>query len=256
MTRNTEKITLLQLFFLSFSYVFSGLFLIGERSFLSFLLPVVAVLLFSACGFFLLQNAPDCNAKKYGLRDFLSCGTSAPLSTVLSVVFALFAMVEAGLSLFAFCFSVRAFASFLPFWLILIICAGLIVFVAAHGLTAIGRLSELMAFLILPLLLWILLWKVSPIDLTAFSSNLYAVFAVTPAPILFLFSATVSKTTAMPNEKSLRLFPFASVLGAVLAVLCAVLFLIYGASEEHIFFLFFGWLTSVIRIALLLCIRI
>ena len=57
-------ITVFQLFFLTFSYVFSGLFLIGERSFLSLLIPVGTALLFSAVGFFLLQNLPRLRAEK------------------------------------------------------------------------------------------------------------------------------------------------------------------------------------------------
>ncbi len=46
-----SRITLFQLFFLSFAYVFSGLFLIREGSFLSLLIPLVPALVYCAIGF-------------------------------------------------------------------------------------------------------------------------------------------------------------------------------------------------------------
>ena len=251
----TAKITLFQLFFLSFAYVFSGLFLVGERSFLSLLIPAGAVLLFSAWGYSLLQNAPRGCAEKERLVFFLSCGMPKGIAVSLGVAFVLLSMAEAVLSLLALCFSAYAFSSFLPFWLIFLISGVMIVFIASHGLTVIGRLAELMAFLIVPLMLWILLWRVEPIDITAFSSDLHVLFTVTPAPILFLFSSAVLKSTAMPKEKRLHSVPLAAITGAAVAVLCTVLFLLYGASENNIFFLFFGWMTSVIRIGMLLCVK-
>ena len=251
----TAKITLFQLFFLSFAYVFSGLFLIGERSFLSLLIPVGAVLLFSACGYSLLQNAPRGCAEKERLVFLLSCGMPKIVAVTLGTVSVLLSVAEAVLSLFALCFSAHAFSSFIPFWLVFLFSGAMVLFIASHGLTVVGRLAELMAFLIVPLMLWILLWRVELIDITAFSSDLHVLFAVTPAPILFLFSSVVLKSTAMPEEKRLRLIPFAAVAGAAVAVLCVVLFLFYGASENNIFFLFFGWMTSVIRIGMLFCVK-
>ena len=253
---HTSKITLFQLFFLSFSYVFSGFFLIGERSFLSLWIPVGMVLLFSAWGYFLLKNTPRTYEGERKFVSFLSCAMPKSLAAIWGVILVLSAIAEALLSWIAFCFSVRAFASFIPFWFVFVTVGVLIFFVASHGLTAVGRLAELMAFLIVPLVFYLLLWRVSPMDITAFSSDLHILFTVTPAPILYLFSVTVSKSTAMPDEKSLRSFPLASFLGAVVAVLCAVLFVVYGASGDHIFFLFFGWMTSVIRMGILLNIKI
>ncbi len=254
--KHSSKLTVFQLFFLSFSYVFSGLFLIGERSFLSLLIPIGTVLLFSLWGYFLTEMMPRGGAEKERFSFSRFFGMPKLLSVPLSVVFVLLAVAEAALSLIAFCFSVRSFSAFIPFWLVFIILGALVLFVAFHGLTAIGRLAELLAFLILPLIFYLVFWDVSPIELTSFSSDLYVLFTVSPAPILYLFFVTVLQSTSMPDVKSLRLLPLTCVLGASLAVLCAILFLLYGASEKNVFLLFFGWMTSVIRIGMLLCVKI
>ena len=54
-----SRITLFQLFFLSFAYVFSGLFLIREGSFLSLLIPLVSALVYGVIGYGFLRAAPE-----------------------------------------------------------------------------------------------------------------------------------------------------------------------------------------------------
>lgn len=252
-----SKITLFQLFFLSFSYVFSGLFLIRERSFLSFLIPIGAMLLFSALGFLFLEYAPRRFTEKERFVSFLSCGKPHFFAKLFAVILMISAVVEALLSIMFFSFSVRNFSGFIPLWFVfaLLICVGL--FVSGHGLTALGRFSELVVFLILPLLFWLVFWDIHPIDVTAFSGNYYAFFLVMPAAVFYLFSMTVSESTAMPKVFfDIRIFPLVSFFGACFAVLCMILFRLYGFSDQNIFFLFFGWVTSLIRIGILLSVRI
>lgn len=246
-------ITVFQLFFLTFSYVFSGLFLIGERSFLSLLIPVGTVLLFSAVGFFLSENLPKMGAEKERFCFSRVFDIPKAVAVPLNVALILFVTAEAIVSLIGFCLSVRSFSPWIPFWLTVAVSGAVVLFVAYHGLTAIGRLSELMAFLILPLIFYLVFRNVSPVDITAFSPDLHVFFTVTPIPFLYLFPVTALRSTAMPDPGSSRILPWVSVLGAVLAVICMILFLLYGASGNHIFLLFFGWMTSVIRIAMLLC---
>ena len=127
---------------------------------------------------------------------------------------------------------------------------------AYHGITAVGRFSELMAFLVLPLIFRLVFWDLQPITLGDFSENIYAFFLVTPAPVFYLLSMTVSESTAMPKAVDLRFFPIVCFFGGGAAVLCMLLFRLYGVGETNIFFLFFGWMASAVRVGTLFCVRI
>jgi hypothetical protein len=249
-------ITFFQLFFLSFSYVFSGLFLVGARSFLPMLLPLCALILFSAAGFFFLEYAPRIFTEKGRLLSFLSMGKTHFPTKILAFFLILTAATEALLSVMAFSVSARRFATFLPFWLIFAIILFFVLFMASHGITAVGRFSELMAFLVLPLIFRLVFWDLQPILLGDFSENIYAFFLVTPAPIFYLLSMTVSESTAMPKAVDLRFFPIVCFFGGCAAVLCMLLFRLYGVGETNIFFLFFGWMASAVRVGTLFCVRI
>ena len=250
-----SKITLFQLFFLSFSYVFSGLFLIGERSFLPMLVPLFALLLFSLLGYIFLEYAPRTFAEKGRFLSFLSMGRPHFFAKFFAVLLLLTAAAEGLLSVIAFAFSVWKFSAFIPFWFVFALLFLLVLFIAWHGLTAVGRFSELMAFLILPILFWLVFWDFKPMATGAFFGNVYAYFIVTPAPILYLFSMTVSESTASPKPISTKCFPLICFFGGCAAVLCTVLFRLYGASDSNIFFLFFGWMASAIRMGMLFCVR-
>ena len=247
-----SKVTVVQLFFLSFSYVFSGLFLIREKSFLSLLIPLGTVILFSCLGFFFLQCAPRVFAEKERFLLFLSCGKPHWVSKALLSFLILLSAVEILLTWMAFAFSVTSFSSFLSFPFSAALILLLILFVSTHGLTAIGRFSELFLFLIVPLLFRIVFRGFEAVDFGAFSSDLYVLGTVTPAPLLYLFSMTVSESTAMPKPiRRLWIIPLLSFCGAFAAVFCAFLFLLFGTEEQNVFFLLFGWMASVIRLSLL-----
>ena len=252
MERKPNKITLFQLFFLSFSYVFSGLFLIGERSFLSLFLPLAAMAIFLLIGYVFLQCAPPVFCEQGRFLSFLSCGKPHFLAKFFAFVFIVSAAAEMLVSLCAFSVSAARFSSFLSVGLIAAILFLIAVFFGFHGLTAIGRFSELFIFLIALLFLRMILWDLKPISIDSFSENLYAAFLVMPAPIFYLLSMTVGESTAMPKPIVSRfIFPLISFLGAATAVLCTVLFLLYGTKENNLFFLFFGWMASTVRLGLL-----
>ena len=127
------------------------------------------------------------------------------------------------------------------------------ILIAMHGLTALGRFSELSVFLIAVLLFRLIFFRFALMDFSAFSQNYYAFLIITPAPLFYLFSMTVSESTAMPKPvKNLYVIPLLSFFGAAVAVLCAFLFLLFGMGEENIFFLLFGWTASAIRLSLLI----
>jgi hypothetical protein len=149
--------------------------------------------------------------------------------------------------------SAAAFSDFLPFPFAAALVLLLALFVASHGLTVIGRFSELSVFLMILLLFRTVFFDFQAVDFGAFSQDLYVLLTVMPAPIFYLFSMTVSESTAMPKPvKKLFVIPLISFFGAVIAVLCAFLFLLFGMTEDSVFFLLFGWMASLIRLSLLI----
>ncbi len=248
-----SRITLFQLFFLSFAYVFSGLFLIREASFLSLLIPLVPALVYCAIGHCFLQAAPAISEKERWL-SFLSCGKPHWTGRVFAGILAFFGAAELILSWLAFASSVQGFSDFLPFSLAAALVLLLAIFFAAHGTTAIGRFAELFAFLILPLLLWLVFFDFVKVDFRAFSENLYAWLAVLPSPIFYMFAMTVLSSTSVSEPIRKTAVPLTSFGGALTAVLCAFLFLLFGAGEKNIFYLLFGWMTAIARLALLVCV--
>lgn len=250
-----SKVTVVQLFFLSFSYVFSGLFLIRERSFLSLLLPLSAVLVFSLFGYFFLQCAPRVFAEKERFLRFLSCGRPHFISRALMALLIFLSALEMLLTWMMFAYSVYSFSAFLSFSLAAALVLFLALLTGSHGLAVLGRFSELSVFWIAPLFFRTIFRGFSEVDFSAFSSDLCALLTITPAPLLYLFSMTVSESTAMPKPiKNLAVIPLCSFLGAVLAALCAFLFLLFGAGERSVFYILFGWTASVIRLSLLICV--
>ena len=250
-----SKITVIQLFFLSFSYVFSGLFLIRERSFLSFLLPLASVLIFSLFGHCFLRCAPRTFTEKERFLRFLSCGRAHFFSRLLMTFLIFLSAAEMILSWILLSYSVYAVSAFVSFSLAAVSVLVLALFIGSHGLTVLGRFSELSVFMIVPLLFYTVFRDFETVEFGAFSRDLYALLAVTPAPVFYLFSMTVSSSTAMPKPiRNLSVISIFALCGAGLAVLCAFLFLLFGAGENNVFYLLFGWTASVIRLSLLICV--
>ena len=247
------KITLFQLFFLSFAYVFSGLFLIRESSFLSLLIPLASAVVYGVIGYGFLRAAP---VRSCGERwiCFLSCGEPHLPGRIFAEIFSFFAAAELILSWLALASSVSGFSEFLPFSLFAALILLLAIFFGAHGMTAVGRFAELTVFLIVPLLFWLVFWDFAPVDFTAVSENLYAWLVVLPSPILYLFSVTALTSTAVPRSARKIAVPLVFLGGALTGILCAFLFLLYGAGENNIFLLLFGWTAAVTRLALLICV--
>lgn len=253
--RSKSKITLFQTFFLSFAYVFSGLFLIRERSLLSLLVPLAPALFYAAIGYCFLCRAPRRFADKGRWLPFLSCGRPHLGGRLFTAVLTFFGAAELILSWLAFSDSVHGFEDFISFSLAAVLILALAVFTGAHGLTAVGRFSELSIFLILPLCFWIVFFHFVAVDPFAFSKDLHACLVVLPSAVLYIFSMSTLRSTAVPSvpEKPI-LIPLAFLLGVLAAILCAFLFLLYGAGEGNIFWLLFGWAASLIRLSLLVCV--
>jgi len=247
-------ITVFQVFFLSFAYVFSGLFLIREEAFLSLLLPLAAALVYCALGYSFLQCAPCTLFPRERWLSFLSCGKPHAFARAFAVLLTLLGAAELVLSWIALAFSVGAFSDFISFSLAAALTLLLALFAGAHGPTVLGRFSELFAFPIAVLLLNLVFFDFAPVDFGAFSDDLYALFTVTPAPILYLFSLARLPSTAMPHTAGATVsVPVGSFLGTLAAVLCTFLFLLCKA-DGGVFHLLFGWMASLIRLSLLICV--
>ena len=253
--RSRSRITLFQLFFLTFAYVFSGVFLISETAVPSLLIPLISAFVYCMVGYLYLKCMPTVFSEDGRWLSFLSCGKPYAAASVFAWIFSVFGAAELILSWVAFALRIHDFADFLP--ISLVAAAGLLlaIFVSAHGLTVVGRLAELLAFLIVPLILWAVLWEFAALDLRTFGEEPCAWITVLPSPIFYLLSMTALQSTAMPNaaSKPIRI-PMISFCGAVAAVICAFLFLLYGAGEKNVFRLFFGWTATLIRLALLVCV--
>ena len=253
--RSKSRITTVQLFFLSFAYVFSGLFLIRERSFLSLLLPLGMVLLFSCFGYLFLKRAQGDLTEKDRFLAFLSCGRPHLVSKALAVFLIFLCAAEMLLSCLLFTYSVTLFSEFLSFTFVAAAVLLFAIWIGAHGLTVLGRFSELFVFLIGVLLFRTVFLDFQTVEYGAFSKDLYALLIVTPAPLFYLFSMTALQSTAMPKPlKRLGYIPLLALAGAATAVLCAFLFMLFGMGESSVFFLLFGWTASIIRLSLLLCV--
>ena len=248
-----SKITTVQLFFLSFAYVFSGLFLIRERSFLSLLLPLGTVFLFSCFGYLFLKHAQGAFTEKARFLTFLSCGRPHLVSKALAVFLIFLCAAEMLLSCLLFTYSVTVFSEFLSFTFVAAAALVLAIWIGAHGLTVLGRFSELFVFMIGVLLFRTVFFDFQTVEYGAFSKDLYALLTVTPAPLFYLFSMTALQSTAMPKPlKRLAYIPLLTLAGAAAAILCAFLFMLFGMGENSVFFLLFGWTASIIRLSLLI----
>ncbi len=252
--KQKSKITVFQLFFLSFSYVFSGFFLVGERAFLSLLLTLAAVLLYAALGYLFTAYAPIRFEEKNRFSSFLSCAGDERPGKLLAAMITFFSAAELLLMLPLFISSVKNFSPFIPVWITALLLIAIVFFISAHGLSVIGRFSETMIFLLIPLFAYLVFRDTHPIDLSAFSKDLRSLFSIMPGPFLFLLSMTVSQSTAMPSPLKKRALVLSSVLfgGAVLAVLAMFLLMLFGTGENNIFMLFLGWATSLVRASLLI----
>ena len=253
--QSRSRITLFQLFFLSFAYVFSGAFLISETAVLSLLILLISAFVYCVIGYLYLRCLPTVFSEGGRWLSFLSCGKPHAAARVFVRIFSVISAAELILSWIAFTSRIHGFSTFLPISLVAVASLLLVVFVGAHGLTVVGRLSELLVFLIVPLILWAVLWKFAALDLRTFGEEPCAWIAILPAPIFYLLSMTALQSTAVPNvaRKPIRI-PLISFCGAIAAIICAFLFLLYGSGEENIFRLFFGWTASLIRLALLVCV--
>jgi hypothetical protein len=212
----------------------------------------VPALVYCAIGYGFLRAAPKPSREDQWLC-FLSCGRPHLFGRIFAEIFSFFAAAELILSWLSMASSVSGFSGFLSFSLSAALILFLAIFFAAHGVTAIGRFAELTVFLVVPLLLWLVFWDFVPVDLRAFSENLYAWLIVLPSPILYLFSVTVHTSTAVPRPARKIAVPLGSLGGAATGVLCAFLFLLYGSGENNIFLLLFGWMASIVRLAILIC---
>lgn len=250
-----SKITLFQLFFLSVAYVFSGMFLLSETAVLSLLIPLIPAFVYSAVGYLYLRRLPTDFSEKGRWISFLSCGRPHMAARVFARIFSVFGAAELILIWIAVFCRIHDFTDFLPLSLVAAAVLFLAVFVGAHGLTVVGRFSELTAFLIAPLILWAVLRRFSALDLRTFGENPCVWITVLPSPIFYLFSMTTLQSATTPNANCNPIrIPLVLFGGAVAAAVCAFLFMLYGVGRENVFLLFFGWTATLIRLALLVCV--
>jgi hypothetical protein len=177
-------LTPLQLFLLTFLYVFSGITLCGADSLLSLLLPIVLTSLWAVIGY------RGAEKRRTGMTDFLSAylperETSIPLAFFLftSAAETVVTLLEAGAALWGK-------TDFIPFSLVLFALLGIASLAAWKGTTVLGRFAEMTLFLLVPFAVLCLFGDFRPIAAVGTASDLRLAFSVMPAPVIFLLSVT------------------------------------------------------------------
>ncbi len=250
-----------QLFFLTFLYVFSGITLAGADSITALLLPLGIAVLWAFVGY------GGALQKRETFRDFLSAylpkkETGIPLAFFLTVTGAELVYVLLDVGMFF-----RMGSDFIPFPLILAILLGIASLVCRGGMTLLGRFSELILILLVPLVSLHLLGGFEMPNLVGTASVTRLLFAVMPAPIFFLLSmTTVSgddgtsdafRITAKKPKNRAGYLTLTVIGGAGLAVLMRLFLIVFsfGESELLLYFLEYGAHTAKLSILISLLVQ-
>ena len=249
-------LTSFQLFFLTFLYVYSGLALADADSLLALFVPMTACVLWATVGY---RGAAN---KRGDLTDFLSVYLPRK-ETVIPIAFFLFvSAAEAVLVLFDVSVFLGAESEFISFPLLLMVLLGIAVLACCKGVTVLGRFSETVLFLLVPIFMIHLFGKFTPIAMTGDASGVRLVFSVMPAPIFFLLSmTTVSgdagtsaalRVTENAPKSRARYLVATVILGALFAGLLRVGLLMLPFGEHELMLYFLEYMAHVVRLSLLL----
>ncbi len=252
-----KSITPIQLGFLLFLYLFSGLSVTGADSLISLFIPFSAIALWAGIASLAAGRA------RGGLVGLL-CYFIPKKQTIVPIAFfmalaageAVLLLLEAGASL-------REQMPFLPFLLLLAVFLGVSVLSAMQGVTVLGRVSEMTLFLSVPLVLLHLFGEASPMLFQGRFSVARMFFCAMPAPVFFLLSHTKTAGDAdvsagfrargdAPRKRGRRVFFFA-ILGAGAAVALRVLILVLPFAEATLLGEALALAAHFVKMALLLC---
>lgn len=246
-------ITPVQLFFLTFSYLLSGFFLFHISSYYA---VAAQFAVFSAFAMLCLRGL---SRRRTGLSDFVSVyapGAAGVVFTGLFLVLSVFQMTRTAVF---FSESVQRVCRFLPWWVIFITVCFCAVFASGRGMTAAGRFSELVPFLLVPMLLIRPFGDFTP-TLAAGDFDVSGVLScVSSAPVFFLASKTlvpgdegISEAMRVGNKTPAHRGPYLvriMIAAAAAASLVYVYFTLFSFGAADLFLRLFLWMLHILRLA-------
>ncbi len=253
-----SHLTPIQLFFLTFLYVFSGYTLTETDSVFPLLLPILAVTLWALIGW---RGAA---AKRGDLAELLGAympkrETIIPLGFFLAVTAA-----ETAVHLFSAVVILADGADFLPFSLVFCVFVGASVLLAYKGVTVLGRVAELSLFLLVPLVVFHLFGEFAPMRITGAASGVRLLFSAMPTPIFFLLARTAvagdpevsagfRASEHRPRDRS-RCLVSAVILGALFAGALRAFLLLFPFAEAELLRAFLEMTAHLTKLSLLFAI--
>jgi len=249
-------ITPIQLFFLTFSYLLSGFFLYNITSYYA----VTAH--FAVFSVFAVLCLRGLSRSRTGLSDFVSAYAPGTAGIVFTGLFLLLSVFQMTRTAVFFSESVRRLCRFLPWWVIFVTVCICAVFAVFRGLTAAGRFSELIPFLLVPMLLICPFGDFAP-ALSAGDFDISGVLScLSSAPVFFLASKTLTSgddgiSEAMraghepPADRGAYLVRI-MVTAAASASFVYVYFTLFAFGHADLFLRLFIWTLHIIRLSVLI----
>ena len=251
-----QRITPIQLFFLTLLYVYSGLSLSGADSLFALLVPFAATALWALVG---MRGA---GKHRDGLRGFLSAYMRREEAVLPHLFFLTVSAAQAVCQLFDTAEVLVREADFLSFASVVAVVLAASIVLCRLGMTALGRLSETVLLLLIPLVFLHAFGGYTPMDAFGVQADVHLLFSVLPAPVFFLLSLTVTAGDAeatdsllassrVPRDRA-RLLCGVVIGGAALAVVLRAFLLILPLGEHELLARFLEYISYVVKLALLL----
>lgn len=250
-----ERISPYQLMILTFSYMISGFFLGNVKNFYIVILEFALLCLYAYIGYH------GFSAERGGFFDFLRALVPSSAEKVTALAFLLLAFLQLVPTLVTFAELIRRICAFLPLWLIGLSILAEVVFAVSRGVTVMGRLAELLPFLLVPLLLTRPFFSFSPSFSVLPYAEQGALSFVSIAPIFYLLSKTVTagdrtvsrsfRASAEVIEDRGRYLLYYLLIGGLSAVAVYGFLFLFEVKAGDVLFRIFVWWTVFLRLSLL-----
>ena len=249
-------ITPVQLFFLIFAYLLSGFFLYNIHSYYAVAAQFAVFSLFAVLG------TGGLFRRRRGLADFISFYVSRPFKLVFLGLFLILSVFQMGRTIIFYSESIERYCDFLPSWMILFAIGFCAVLTVRQGMTAIGRLAELIPFILVPLVFVRPFGDFAPVLAASDFPASGVLSCVSSAPVFFLASKTVtSGDDGISSSMRVASTPPASrafyllrimIAAAASASLVYVFLSLFSFHADDVFLSLFLWMLHILRLSVLI----
>lgn len=249
------KITPYQLTMLTFAYMFSGFFLGGVRNFSMVAASFLALCLYAFAGY------RGVHTEKRSFAHFLSVMVSPRWEKLLHLAMLVLMGIQFVSALVTVSEHIHILSGFLPLWVIGLSLIFMALFASRRGIFTVGRLSELLLFLLIPLLVTRPFLSFVPAFRDVPMTWEGDIDFVSIAPIFYLLSRTVtagdpsashslaaSRGDIKNRARYVTLFLLA---GGLLAVSVYGFLFLFEVHAGDVLLRLFLWCASFIRLAVL-----